>query len=82
MQVSKRGAEPYEVKLETLENTLRTRLNIPAAISLDDMWEYERYRRDAGESVSLPRVLSNLLKCPTLPFPMKWREAVKVVLDR
>jgi hypothetical protein len=81
MRVSKRRAEQYEVGFETLEDTLHTRLNIPAAISLHDMREYERYRRDAGESVSLPQVVSNLLKCPTLPFPMKWREAVKVVLD-
>lgn len=82
VQVAIRRAEQYQVEFQTLENTLRTRLNIPAAISLDDMWEYQRYRRDAGEPVSLPQVLWNLVKCPTLPFPMKWREAVKLVLDR
>src|SRR5581483_2244005 len=72
----------YAEDVATLQAALRERLGIEPVFSLQDHLRYQQYRRGAGEPVSLARVVTMALRCPTLPWSMRWREAVKVVLGR
>lgn len=79
-ELSRRRAEQYAVEFSVLQETLHQRLNISTSISLEDVWPYQRCRWASGEALSLPRILSGLLGCPSLPLSMKWREAAKALL--
>ena len=72
----------YVIEFNMRKEALHTRLNIPSSISLDDHIEYQRYRRAAGEPVSLLEVVATTIKCPTLPISMKLRTALKIVINR
>jgi glycosyltransferase involved in cell wall biosynthesis len=74
--------DQYVTDFRTLQTTLRDNLGIDPPISLDDVFRYQQYRRGAGEPVSLARVTLSALRCPALPWPMRWREAVKIALRR
>ena len=81
-QLFAKRRDRYAREFVTLQETLRDRLELTPAISLDDHLRYQRYRRGAGERVSLASVVTQTLRCPTLPWSMRWREAVKVTLGR
>lgn len=69
----------YISEFNLLREALRT-LNIPSSISLDDHFRYHQFRRATGEPLSLFKVLGAVLRCPTLPPTMKWRETVRIAL--
>jgi glycosyltransferase involved in cell wall biosynthesis len=86
---SSSGAELFRLRrdqyvrdIEALQAGLRERLGIEPRFSLEDHFRYQQYRRGAGEPVSLAKVVTMALRCPTLPWSMRWREAVKVSLGR
>jgi hypothetical protein len=74
--------DQYVKEFHTLQETLRDRLEIEPRFSLEDHLRYQQYRRGAGEPVPLRRVIAIALRCPTLPWSMRWREAVKIALGR
>lgn len=69
-------------EFETLNDGLRDRLGIEPKISLEDHPHYQRYRRAAGEAVPVRSVIAAELRCPSVPWSMRWREAVKIALGR
>lgn len=81
IDVSGRRLNQYAVEFEALNEILRTRMDVPPPISLDDFLPYQWYRRAAGQPVSLSSVIATAIRCRTLPPSMKWRELVKMVLN-
>jgi hypothetical protein len=69
-------------EFEALKVGLRDRLGIQPEIALDDHPQYQRYRRAAGEAVPVRSVIAAELRCPSVPWSMRWREAVKIALGR
>jgi Glycosyl transferase family 2 len=58
------------------------RAGIPFEMSLNDNLLMKQYTWAAGEDGSLAGVLASAARCPTLPWPMKWRELARIVLRR
>jgi hypothetical protein len=79
--LSKRKVKQYAAEFDALQETLRAKLDCSASMSLQDVWPYRRHQWFAGNSVTLTQVIASIVKCPTLPIAMKWREVAKMVLD-
>ena len=64
----------FEVMMDTLKA-----LDIDAEPALDDHLRFVQYSWVSGD-IAFARALRTLLRCPTLPPSMKWREVVRWVL--
>lgn len=62
--------------VETLERT-----GISADLALEDNPDFHLYRWATGDEHILA-VAGSLLRCPTLPWPMRWRAAARTLLHR
>ena len=70
-----------ERELELIADAVRG-LGEPARWSREDNLRIRQLRWAAGDGGSLAEVIVSTLRCPTLPWPMKWREAARAVLKR
>jgi hypothetical protein len=77
----RRRGERYEFEFQVLLDTLQ-RLGVGAHLSPRDNPILQRIRWAAGEGVSLPQALLAALRCPTLPWPMKWRDLARLALGQ
>ncbi len=82
LEKAKRKRDRYLIEHQQLNKALHKRLNLPVLVSLDDHLRYQQYRRGAGESVSMLKILYLAIKTPALPAPMKVREVAKILLRR
>jgi hypothetical protein len=72
----------YSAWFTIIIQTLRERLGVPTAVSLNDHYLYQIHRRNAGEAVPLWAVLFTIARCPLLPLTTKMKEALKVARNR
>jgi glycosyltransferase involved in cell wall biosynthesis len=82
IDVYRQRLNQYAAEFEMRKEAIRNRLGVATSISLEDHLRYQMYRRAVGEPVSLAKLVRLTLKSPVLPLPMKWREAVKIALNK
>jgi glycosyltransferase involved in cell wall biosynthesis len=80
-EVVRRRLEQVRFEFEVLERSLG-RMGVAARLSISDHPEYQQHRWAAGEARTRARALATWIRCPTLPWPMKWRQLARVVLRR
>jgi glycosyltransferase involved in cell wall biosynthesis len=79
-----RIAQRFEVigfEFEMLLDTLR-RTGMDVHLSPAANLRLRQYRWGAGDGGSRREVVGAALRCPTLPWPMKWREVARILLER
>lgn len=77
-QESRRRLEQFEAEFTRVMAALNIRSAPTMPISLDDHFPYQFHLFMAGLSRSRSKLLMTLLRTRTLPFPMKWREGVRL----
>jgi glycosyltransferase involved in cell wall biosynthesis len=73
--------EMIAFEFEILADTLR-RAGVHASLSPAANLRLRQYRWGAGIGGSRREVVGAALRCPTLPWPMKWREVARILLGR
>jgi glycosyltransferase involved in cell wall biosynthesis len=81
-QESIRRKERLLIEFQELKATLRDRLHVEAAMSLQRNLRYQQFRYACGDSVSKLQVLATALRTPTLPLSMRLYEFAKIMVGR
>lgn len=80
-ETAKARLDRYVLELDVLSATL-ARTGVDAELNPDDHVRLRQYRWMAGDGASLLGAVGAVVRCPTLPWSMKWREAARTALRR